>query len=516
MGFTNRSSGTRMWKTLYLLFLSSATMVSAHEAVDLFLTDEAIKLLQVDNIQNLEKNLVDVKALKAEREQEVEALKAELESTKGAHAAQMAELKSSHAEELEKQRSTLQGKIDKSWTLVGFMMKVLEKSNGAARAREELMGTQAAMLSQVKAELADCKENIGESLKMVRDSQDVIQGPRETIEDLESVVVKESSLNAAYQKIRDADCDLPRYLASITTTLSTQQEEIQNLKKAVSRGNTVVDLLAGINNATNRGAEIVTTVQGNWGILKECQDVLEKQSSSLDLLRTLASERVTRDNSLSFKQNGEGQIIAADFCQCIPEPPKFSWPNLDGLSLTKVNSVWSATTTWSAWEYNNCERKRMDNGFIIDFGSGSKTRRRLKSVDAEVWEEDVEEVSCTPQLPLAQCFNYQELDSPTRKSSYTQTTSFGDDSSNKRDWRGTQWYRVTGGAGTKLAETKSAEGHCGARYTGWLVGGHPSVGQGEVSRKISFGHHGELTAKIINCGSYYVYHLPDLSSNYGY
>merc|ERR1711936_1533033 len=222
----------------------------------------------------------------------------------------------------------------------------------------------------------------------------------------------------------------------------------------------------------------------------------------------------TRDNSLLFKQNGEGQIIAADFCQCIPEPPKFSWPNLDSLSLTKVNSVWSATTTWSAWEYNNCERKRMDNGFIIDFGSGSKTRRRLKSVDAEVWEEDVEEVSCT--RPPAQCFNYQELNSPTWKSSYNQTTSFGDDSSNKRDWRGTQWYRVTGGAGTKLAETKSGEGHCGTRYTGWLVGGHPSVGQGEVSRKIDFDPHGDMNAKIINCGSYYVYHLKSPGSIYGY
>merc|ERR1712038_621703 len=217
------TSVARMWKTLCLLFLSS-TMVSANEAVDLVLTDEAIKLLQVDNIQNLEKNLLDVKALKAEREQEVEALKAELESTKGAYAAQMAELKSSHAEELERQRNTLQGKVDKSWTLVGFMMKVLKKSNGAARAREDLMGTQAAMLSQVKAELADCKENIGDSLKMVRDSQ------------------------------------------------STQQEEIQDLKKAVTRGNTVVDLLAGINNATNRGAEIVTAVHGNRGILEECQD----------------------------------------------------------------------------------------------------------------------------------------------------------------------------------------------------------------------------------------------------
>merc|ERR1712223_2044335 len=131
------------------------------------------------------------------------------------------------------------------------------------------------MLSQLKAELGECKGNIGESLKMVRDSQDVIQGQRETIKDLESVVVEESSLNAAYQKIRDADCDLPRYLASITTTLSTQQEEIQNLKKAVSTKNTVVDLLAGINNATKRGAGIVTAVQGNSGILEECQDVLE-------------------------------------------------------------------------------------------------------------------------------------------------------------------------------------------------------------------------------------------------
>merc|ERR1712038_504364 len=507
------TSGTMMWKTLYLLFFS-ATMVSAHEAVDLFLTDEAIKLLQVDNIQNLEKNLLDVKALKAEREQEVEALKAELKSTKGAHAAQMAELKSSHAEELEKQRSTLQGKIDKSWTLVGFMMKVLKKSNGAAKAREKLMGTQAAMLSQLKAELAECKENIGESLKMVRDSQEVIQGQRETIEDLESVVVEESSLNAAYQKIRDADCDLPRYLASITTTLSTQQEEIQNLKKAVSSKNMVADLLAGINNATNRGAEIVTVVDGNWGILEECQDVLEKQSSSLDLLRTLASERVTRDNSLRFKQNGEGQIIAADFCQCIPELPKLSSPNLAvSLSLAKVNSVWSATTTWSAWEYKNCERKTMGYGATIDYGYGSKTRRRLKTLDGEIWEEDVEEVSCT--RPPAQCFNYQELNSPTRKSSYTQTTTLGDDSSNMRDWRGTQWYRVTGGAGTKLAE-QVAERHCGVLYNGWLVGGHPSVGQGEVFRKISFGRNGEMTARIINCGPYYVYHLASPGRRYGY
>merc|ERR1712117_392917 len=198
-----------------------------------------------------------------------------------------------------------------------------------------------------------------------------------------------SSLIAAYQKIKNTDCDIPGYFkatfTTFTATLSTQQEEIENLKEAIAGENTVADLLVGINNTATRGAEIVHTEHGNWGILEQFQDVLEKQSSSLDLLRTLASERVTRDNSLRFKQNGEGQIIAADFCQCIPELPKLSSPNLAvSLSLAKVNDVWSATTIASAWEYKNCERKTMGYGATIDYGYGSKTRRRFKTLDGEI------------------------------------------------------------------------------------------------------------------------------------
>merc|ERR1712012_1117542 len=296
------NASSRMWKTFSLLFLA-ATIGWSHKAGDLMLVDEAVKLLQIDNVQSLEKNLLNVKAEKAEKEQEVEALKAELELAKNNHAAQMAEMKSSHAEELEKLRSTLQGKVDKSWTLVDFMMKVLKRTQGAAKAREDLMDTQATMVGQLKAEVGECKENIQDNLKMVRDSQAVIQVQKKTIEDLKSVVSKESSLNAAYQQMRDADCD---YLAPIITTISTQREEIENLKKVVSGEKTVTNLLNEISNAATSGAAIVKAQHDNWGILEECQDVLKKQSSSLDLLRTLASERVTRDNSLRFKQDGEG------------------------------------------------------------------------------------------------------------------------------------------------------------------------------------------------------------------
>merc|ERR1712012_494513 len=118
----------------------------------------------------------------------------------------------------------------------------------------------------------ECKENIRDNLKMVRDSHAVIQVQKDTIEDLKSVVSKESSLNAAYQQMRDADCD---YLAPIITTISTQREEIENLKKAVFGEQTVTNLPNDISNAANSGAAIVTTQQhDNWGILEECQDVL--------------------------------------------------------------------------------------------------------------------------------------------------------------------------------------------------------------------------------------------------
>jgi len=526
------------------------------------LTEKAVKLLQIENVQKLKKSLLqtenllkekdqELEALKIERDQELKTLQVELENTKSTHATQVADLKSahdnqvanmksdystqvadmksshdsemadtksSHAEELEKLRSSLQEEIDKSWTLVDFMMEVVKKSKEAAKTREELVNSQATMLGQLKAEVAECKENIGDSLKMVRDSQKVIQGQQSTIEDLKSVIIDESSLNAAYQKIRDTDCDIPGYFkatfTTFTTTLSTQQEEIENLKEAIAGENTVADLLVGINNTATRGAEIVHTEQGNWGILKQFQDVLEKQSSSLDLLRTLASERVTRDNSLRFKQDPEGHIVAADFCQCIPDPSELSSPV--SLSLTPVNNSWEPM--WTAWEYNNCERKTLSNGDGVDIGNGSKTRRRLKALGAESWEEDVEEIPCA--LP-AQCLNYKELNSPTRKRTFSTPSNdyHCDNSRHTRDWKGAGWYRITGGAGTRLADIQVAESHCGAHRTGSLTGGHPSVGQGEVTRTVNFNWSGnpaftKTNIKVINCGPYYVYYLVDAATCY--
>ena len=198
----------------------SATTGWANEAVDLSLTEKAVKLLQIENVQRLKKSLLhaetlliekdqELEALKIERDQEVKTLQVELENTKSNlstqmsdlqsrhatevaamkashatevaimksnHSTQVADMKSSHAEELEEQRSSLQEEIDKSWTLVDFMMEVVKKSKEAAKTREELVNSQATMLVQLKAEVAECKENIEDSLKMAKESQESSTG----------------------------------------------------------------------------------------------------------------------------------------------------------------------------------------------------------------------------------------------------------------------------------------------------------------------------------------------------
>merc|ERR1712212_68995 len=293
----------------------------------------------------------------------------------------------------------LEGKLEKSWTLVKFMLKVVKKSQEAAKAREELLVTQAAMLKQLKVEVADCKANIADSLKLVSDSQEVIQGQRETIEDLKSIVLEESSLNATYQEIKEAkslktNCDVPTYIEDITKALSTQEKEIELLKQTVAGEDNVADLLTGISKGIVQGATIVSGQPGNRDVVEQCQDVLEKQSSSLDLLKTLASERVTRDNSLHFRKDGGGHIVSASFCQCIPDL-EYRQRTGTEVSLNLVSEYpWSRSwsPTWSAWESKNCDLVTLSNGTNIWRGGGSWTRRRLKDLNERSWKEEVEEV----------------------------------------------------------------------------------------------------------------------------
>ena len=74
------------------------------------------------------------------------------------------------------------------------------------------------------------------------------------------------------------------------------------------------------------------------------------------------------------------------------------------------------------------------------------------------------------------------------------------------------WYRFTGSAGNKMADTVVATHHCGTHAPGYLTGGHPTVAQGVVQRKVCF-HWSNSKCRwsslirVRSCGAFYIYEL---------
>jgi len=122
------------------------------------------------------------------------------------------------------------------------------------------------------------------------------------------------------------------------------------------------------------------------------------------------------------------------------------------------------------------------------------------------------------------CSNYNELSSYTRNyltpdgplcngASCCDEANF---SHVTADWKGDGWYRVVGQAGSKIIDSPIGYGYCGTDYTGWLSGGHPTSGEGEVTRTVYFDNGGndktrETEVKVINCNdAFFVYYLVDV------
>ena len=197
---------------------------------------------------------------------------------------------------------------------------------------------------------------------------------------------------------------------------------------------------------------------------------------------------------------------------------------------------------WSAWQYK-CEGFRLPNGTNVEnCGEGTKERRRLKHISSNKWDEEVEEESC-PMCPqfLEQCFNYNELDSPSRNFKNRGTRDCSNEmccdkigslrggSSKTPDWKGSGWYRVAGQAGSQLNLNWTGTGSgtawraCGTGWGGWLSGEHPSSGEGEVTRTVYFDSNSRelsdpTSIKIVNCNDeFFIYYLPNVPfCNLGY
>lgn len=74
------------------------------------------------------------------------------------------------------------------------------------------------------------------------------------------------------------------------------------------------------------------------------------------------------------------------------------------------------------------------------------------------------------------------------------------------------WYRFSGLAGDKMSNECVPPYHCGTHAPGWLLGAHPEVSDGVVTRTVCFSWRNKCCRwrsqiSVRNCGDFYVYKL---------
>ena len=106
---------------------------------------------------------------------------------------------------------------------------------------------------------------------------------------------------------------------------------------------------------------------------------------------------------------------------------------------------------------------------------------------------------------ISECLLYKNLTNFDRSKGYRGSAKC--DRSLSRDW-----YRFQGLAGKQMPDTCVPKKRCGTHAPGWLSGGHPTVAEGAVRRKVCFHWSSgccQLSSniRVRNCGAFYVYKL---------
>ncbi|XP_048476450.1 uncharacterized protein LOC125487896 [Rhincodon typus] len=108
------------------------------------------------------------------------------------------------------------------------------------------------------------------------------------------------------------------------------------------------------------------------------------------------------------------------------------------------------------------------------------------------------------------CVNYTTLNQSWRSIDCTETECSGQLMCDNVLSAG--WYKFQSSGGWRIPDTVVTGRQCSTRATGWLQGSHPTVEQGEVTRKACFNLdgnrcHWNREIKIKNCSNYFVYWL---------
>ena len=108
-----------------------------------------------------------------------------------------------------------------------------------------------------------------------------------------------------------------------------------------------------------------------------------------------------------------------------------------------------------------------------------------------------------PDYP--QCSSYAWFKEADRNEKYTS-------GGNLMDSGLSGWYRFGDQAGIKMAASCLPKNRCGTQAAGWMNGVHPTVSDGNVTRKVCYSYSNNCCSwsnniEVLNCGYFYIYKL---------
>ena len=185
--------------------------------------------------------------------------------------------------------------------------------------------------------------------------------------------------------------------------------------------------------------------------------------------------------------------------RCLNEVTCVGFKYKHGVNSPSVNCQLSNTTG----ENNMVDDD--DQGWVYFVDIKTKLQTGVNEKISTIATLTTTQVTPTTLPQDKECFGYQWLNESNRNRNYS-----GSDLHCDNGLSG--WYRFGGGAGIKMPTLCVPKERCGTHGSGWMDGGHPTVADGNVTRKVCFNWNDNCcfvstNIEVVNCGQYYVYKL---------
>lgn len=306
---------------------------------------EAVQLMKMNEIEALNNKIADQEVLLQEKDDEIENSKNNNSALEKKHLVDHEALMEKHSAE----KAKLEKRLADSDMLAKFLAKVLKHNDQAMTEHQTTITNQADKLRTTQTEKEAYKTKYLTTKNLLETQTNIVQNQSELIQTLRSVILHEQALNKTCHALQSSmkTCNIPSYIGSMTTALTDQEKEIQNLKIALDKTAGVEENLEKITTGLSK-LNKTTADNSKWTLLLNYQQVLKLQSKSIALMKTMLSYPTTNGSSpLRYKSDRSGNLVSAATCQCVPEVEEGGQ-----VSAVLAQRNGSLAPMWTEWHYD--------------------------------------------------------------------------------------------------------------------------------------------------------------------